>query len=160
MKYEVTEVNPPRQAWIVTRARTLNGLPPLECEIVQNVSSEGPVSSRRIYSVVVQTGNRRRALTLREVATERRVAEHTMNGILAHEENVLVTRQTNASLTATAAKNTIARAAKRLDDARQKLAASTAEAPAPQPPQAAAASTLSAGASGGGIVHGRATTGY
>ena len=124
MKYEVTEVNPPRQAWIVTRARTLKGLPPLECEIVAHTIDNQPdAGESSLVCVIAKVGKRKRAFMTRDVACDEKMARMLTDSLLRHEELALVVRKTNNGLTELATKKTIARDAKRIDDARQKLAA-------------------------------------
>jgi hypothetical protein len=87
---------------------------------------------------VVERG-RRRAYTPQQIMADQKGATYAALGETRMHEIALITRRTNASLANDTAKNTLGIALKHLEDARQKLAASTAEAPAPQPEHPAAA---------------------
>jgi hypothetical protein len=125
MKLEFIDINPPQDAWIVTRARTLRGLPPLECQRVQNVM-DGPAEigkAASLLSCVVTIGKRKKAFEHTEVVGDYADAEFAAWKLLRAHERTLITRRTNAALADASAKSSLGIALKRLDDARKKLAA-------------------------------------
>jgi hypothetical protein len=126
MKVERIKIDPPQDAFIVTRARTLRGLTPLPCKLVERVmrSIFDPVEKTFLaypIAYVATVHGKHRVIRADDAADSQHRVNHAIRTELEFAENDCAIKRLRATLADDDAKDALAADMKRIAAAREAL---------------------------------------